>query len=94
MGEQKRKSKRLVQLFVATMITLPLTGCGQEEIELCFDRNQDQRCDDDGSAYDPKNYVVKNGQRFAYIKSDSPLIIDDDAHYKKGIGGKSKGYGG
>ncbi|MFC7439984.1 hypothetical protein [Laceyella putida] len=94
MGEQQGKSKRLVQLFVAAMITVPLAGCGEDDVELCFDDNRDGRCDDDGSYYDPNNYVVKKGKRFAYIKSDSRLVTENDIDFKKGIGGKSKGFGG
>ncbi|MFD1422423.1 hypothetical protein ACFQ4J_01540 [Laceyella tengchongensis] len=94
MGELQGKSQRLVKLFAAAMVAVPLAGCGEEDIELCFDDNRDRRCDDDGSYYDPDNYVVKKGKRFAYIKPDSRLVTENDVDFKKGIGRKSGGSSG
>ncbi|TCS95662.1 hypothetical protein [Hazenella coriacea] len=92
-AREKKKSKRLVGLFAASMLVVPLTGCDDEvDLEdLCFDDDFDKYCDDDGSTYDSNNYVVLNGKRFAYLKDNSSLV-SDSSNYKKGLGsGSSSG---
>lgn len=93
-ANEKKKSKRLVGLFAASMLVVPLTGCDDNEVELndlCFDDDYDRYCDDDGSTYDRNNYVVLNGKRYAYLKDDSSLV-SDSSKYKKGLGsGSSSG---
>lgn len=90
---EKKKSKRLVGLFAASMLVVPLTGCDDEvELEdLCFDEDNDRYCDDDGSTYNRNNYVMLNGKKYAYLKDDSSLVTDS-SKYKKGLGsGSSSG---
>lgn len=70
-SEKKKKSKRLVTLFAAAALMVPLAGCAEDDIELCYDDNRDGKCDDDGSTYDADSYVVVDGKTVAYIKNDS-----------------------
>jgi hypothetical protein len=96
MGEEKQKSKQLVRLFTAALMTFPLTGCG-DNLDLCYDQNHDGLCDDDGSRYNPNSYVVINGKREAFLKPDSDYVSSGSSSggYKSGIGKKSGGlFGG
>ncbi|SEN46647.1 hypothetical protein [Lihuaxuella thermophila] len=90
---EKKKSRRLVGLFAAAMLTVPAAGCDDDGLELCYDNDADNYCDDDHSTYNPNNYVVINGKKVAYIKDDSSYVSsgDDDSggKYKGGIGKNS-----
>jgi len=95
MKRAERNSKRLVGLFLATAMTIPLAGCDGDEVELCFDQDRNGLCDDDNSKYNPQNYVVIEGKRVAFIKNDSIYVSDSDGKtYKSGIGSKLKGSSG
>lgn len=95
---EKKKSRRLVGLFAAAMLAVPTAGCDDDGIELCYDYDEDNYCDDDRSTYDPNNYVVINGKKVAYIKDESSYVSSSDGSggkYKGGIGKNSGGsFGG
>jgi hypothetical protein len=94
---RKGKSRRLVGLFAAALITLPLSGC-DDDIEICYDDNHDNLCDDDGSVIDSDSYVVINGQKIGYVKNADSLVSDGSSGgsgvYKGGVGKKSGGFFG
>lgn len=96
MSKAKRNSKRLVGLFLTTAMTVPLAACDGNEIELCYDDDRNGLCDDDGTRYNPQNYVVIEGKRAAFIKNDSIYVTDSDGNtkYKSGLGSKLKGSSG
>ncbi len=89
---KKKKSRHLVGLFTAAMLVVPTTGCDDDGIELCYDNDLDNYCDDDMSTYNPNNYVVINGKKAAYIKDDSSYVSSGSGSggkFKGGIGKKS-----
>ncbi|WP_044641281.1 hypothetical protein [Risungbinella massiliensis] len=67
----EKKTKKLLTLFASVALMVPLAGCADDDIELCYDDNKDGMCDDDGSYYDKDSYVVVDGKTVAYIKNDS-----------------------
>lgn len=68
---KKKKTKKLVTLFTAAALMVPFAGCDDGDLELCYDKDRNGLCDDDGSRYNPNSYVVIDGKPVAYIKNDS-----------------------
>ncbi|MBD1372206.1 hypothetical protein IC620_07495 [Hazenella sp. IB182357] len=97
---QKHKTKKLVGLFASSVLLVPMTvGCEDanatpdfdDDIELCYDNDRDELCDDDGTSYNPNNYLVLDGKKVAYIKDQSLVSSGSSgvSKLKKGIGSKS-----
>lgn len=74
MYKMKRKTSRLLGMFVASAMVVPVAGCAEDEVELCYDNDFDNYCDDDGSSYDPNSYVVINGKKEGYVKYDDSYV--------------------
>lgn len=71
----KKKTTRIVGLFTASLLVLPAAGCEDtDNVELCFDEDYNNYCDDDNSSYDPNSYVVINGKKIGYVKYDDSYV--------------------
>lgn len=86
-----KKTSRLVRLFASSLVVVPLAGCGDDsnQVEVCYDKNYDLRCDDDGERIDPNDYLVIDGKK-------TRIFIKDDQFYRGGLGndGGGSSYGG
>lgn len=70
------KTYRLTGIIAFFMVFLLLVGCSTmpDEVEVCYDINRDQKCDDDGTRINPNNYIVIDGIKTrVYIKDVSSL---------------------
>lgn len=85
-----KKTSRLVSLFAASLVAVPLTGCGNdgEKVEVCYDLNYDLRCDNGGERVRTDDYLVIDGKR-------TRIFIKDDKFYRGYLGDNDSGsYGG
>lgn len=82
-----KKTGKLVGLFASSVVVAPLAGCdGGEEVDICFDVNNDRRCDDSNEFVNSDDYLVINGKK-------TRIYITDDS-FIKGDFGDDGGYGG
>lgn len=89
-GEKKRKGRstvRLLSLFAAAGL-LVASGC-DDQVEICYDDDNDLLCDDDSSEVDPNSYVVINGKKAGYIKSSA--VEDFEYDRKSRVSSGSRG---
>ncbi|MFS8513677.1 MAG: hypothetical protein LOD87_08140 [Planifilum fulgidum] len=98
MQERKRekgnnRTTRLLGLFAAASL-LVVAGCDDDRIEICYDDDNDFRCDDDQSEVDPNSYVVVNGRKVGYLKSSAVEDIDMDRKSRVSSGSRAGSRGG
>ncbi|MDQ0415916.1 hypothetical protein J2Z48_000074 [Croceifilum oryzae] len=71
----KRRTAKLVGLFVASVVVAPLSACSNgSDLEFCDDLNSDKYCDDDGSTYNPNSYLIMDGKKAGYVKYDDSSV--------------------
>lgn len=84
-----KNSKKMVGLFVSALVLTPLSGCGSgsaNEIEVCYDNDYNNYCDDDDSFYDPNSYIVVDGVKQRIFVKESSIDSSDDGYGGSGSG--------
>jgi hypothetical protein len=76
-AEAKNRTARLLGLFAAASLLVG-SGCDSDQLEICYDDDNDYLCDDDQSEVDTDSYVVINGKKVGYVKSSAVEDIDFD----------------
>lgn len=84
------KTNRLMKLFAASLFVVPLAGCNDgEEVEVCYDLNYDNFCDNGGEYVNQDDYLVIDGKK-------TRIFIKDDKFYEGYLGDldNDDGFGG
>lgn len=81
-----KKTSRLVSLFAASLVVVPLAGCGDdgEEVEVCYDLDYDNYCDNGGEVVHQDDYLVIDGKK-------TRIFIKDDQFYQGYLGDDDEG---
>lgn len=83
-----KKTHRLVSLFAASIVVVPLAGCDDGEVvEVCYDLNYDNYCDNGGEPVQHDDYLVIDGKK-------TRIFIKDDKFYQGYLGNGGGSYGG
>lgn len=83
----KANSQKVLAFTLMLTVPIALSGCNTASSEECYDYNDNNYCDDDGTSH----YIVSNGKKYKKSPSYSSSSSSSKGFGSSGISGSSGG---